>query len=207
MKYLTLNLISTLRFLTNPRPVYRLKRNTLFRLTLIVLIGSAGLSACANFDRSDDYLTALRAAAEQGDAQAQFNLGVMYATGWRVPQDDKAAVQWYARAAEQGNAHGQFNLGRMYQYGKGVQQDDELAVKWYELAAKQGDADAQYALSEMYRKGKGVPQDDELADQWLARAAKQEHFNAKLMLLILRQLQDHQGTKTGSSKQSRGRDL
>ena len=250
MKYLTLNLISTLRFLTNPRPVYRLKRNTLFRLTLIVLIGSAGLSACANFDRSDDYLTALRAAAEQGDVNAMIILGARYMDGKDVPQDYKEAVKWYELAAEQGHAGAQYTLGKMYhdgeivpqdyklaakwyelaakqghvyaqsslvfvqldlgmmyQYGEGVSQDYELAVKWYKLAANQGYANAQYALGLMYLYGHGVQQDDELADQWFARAAKQGQSSARLMLIIREALQDHQSTKTGSSKQSRGRDL
>ena len=40
--------------------------------------------------------------AKQGDAEAQYNLGVMYSTGQGVPQDDHLAVMWYRAAAEQG---------------------------------------------------------------------------------------------------------
>jgi len=43
-------------------------------------------------------------AAEQGFANAQYNLGVMYANGEGVPEDDKQAVKWFRLAAEQGNA-------------------------------------------------------------------------------------------------------
>ena len=53
----------------------------------------------------------MRAPAEQGDAEAQFNLGVMYANGRGVPQDDSEAVRWYRLAADQGHAGAQFNLG------------------------------------------------------------------------------------------------
>ena len=53
----------------------------------------------------------LRARAEQGDAEAQYNLGVMYATGAGVPQDNGEAVRWYRLAADQGLAAAQFNLG------------------------------------------------------------------------------------------------
>ena len=55
-----------------------------------------------------------RLAAEQGYADAQNNLGVMYRKGQGVPQDDKTAVKWYRLAAEQGNADAQYNLGLMY---------------------------------------------------------------------------------------------
>ncbi|WP_244060843.1 tetratricopeptide repeat protein, partial [Aeromonas caviae] len=55
-----------------------------------------------------------RKAAEQGNAEAQFNLGVMYATGQGVPQDIQQVVTWLRKAAEQGNAEAQFNLGVMY---------------------------------------------------------------------------------------------
>ena len=64
-----------------------------------------------------DYATALqefRPLAEQGHAQAQFNLGLMYDNGKGVPQDYAEAVKWYRLAAEQGYAYAQFNLGVMY---------------------------------------------------------------------------------------------
>ncbi len=50
-------------------------------------------------------------AAEQGDAKAQFNLGVMYSDGRGVPQNDAEAVKWFRLAAEQGDASAQYNLG------------------------------------------------------------------------------------------------
>ena len=75
---------------------------------------------------SKDYATALklwRPLAEQGDAQAQYNLGIMYDNGQGVPQDDAEAVKWYRKAAEQGIAKAQYNLGVMYANGRGVPQD------------------------------------------------------------------------------------
>ena len=62
-------------------------------------------------------------AAEQGFAQAQCNLGVMYANGDGVPQDAAQAVEWYRKAAEQGLAMAQYNLGYMYAKGEGVPKD------------------------------------------------------------------------------------
>ncbi|HHF4137034.1 TPA: tetratricopeptide repeat protein, partial [Haemophilus influenzae] len=55
--------------------------------------------------------------AEQGYAKAQFNLGVMYAKGQGVKQDDFEAVKWFRKAAEQGYAEAKFNLGHMYSKG------------------------------------------------------------------------------------------
>jgi len=84
------------------------------------------------------YATALkewRPLAEQGEARAQTNLGVMYRLGEGVPQDDTEAVRWYRRAAEQGHTKAQFKLGAMYFMGRGVPQDDVLAHMWLNLSA------------------------------------------------------------------------
>ena len=64
----------------------------------------------AALDR-DDYATAISRftkAAEQGDALAQFNLGLMYHDGDGVPRDYKQAFYWYRKAAELGHAAAQF---------------------------------------------------------------------------------------------------
>ena len=88
-----------------------------------------------------DYATAYKEwlpLAEQGYAGAQFFLGVMYADGEGVLEDDAAAVKWYRKAVEQGYADAQLNLGNMYADGEGVPEDDAEAVKWYRKAAEQG---------------------------------------------------------------------
>jgi len=112
-----------------------------------------------------------RLAAEQGDATAQFYLGVMYDNGEGVPQDYAEAVKWYRLAAEQGYASAQFNLGLMYGLGQGVPQDYAEAVKWYRLAAEQGNDFGQFNLGLMYRLGQGVPQDYARAHKWFNLAA------------------------------------
>jgi uncharacterized protein len=149
-------------------------------LMVSVLLGSAGVSSAADFQRGlaahnrGDFNTALREyklLAEQGDARAQSLLGGMYELGQGVPQDDKAAAKWYRLAAEQGNASAQYNLGAMYDLGQGVPQDDKAAVKWYRLAAEQGNAYAQNKLGWMYGSGRGVPQDHVYAHMWFNLAA------------------------------------
>ena len=123
-----------------------------------------------------------RLAAEQGDAIAQNNLGVMYRDGQGVPQDDAEAVRWYRLAAEQGHAGAHGSVGFMYANGLGVRQDEAEAVRWYRLAADQGDADAQFNLGIMYRNGRGVPQDDVEAVRWYRLAAEQGDALAQTVL-------------------------
>ena len=75
-----------------------------------------------------------RKAAEQGNAGAQYALGVMYDLGRGIARDYSQAVLWYRSAAEQGNASAQFNLGLSYRDGQGVAQDDVEALVWLNLA-------------------------------------------------------------------------
>jgi len=86
-------------------------------------------------DAHADDIVALRAQAEQGDAEAQVSLGFMYGNGQGVVPDDKQAVVWYRKAADQGQAVAQNNLGIMYGNGQGVVQNYVQAHKWYNLAA------------------------------------------------------------------------
>ncbi len=76
--------------------------------------------------------------AEQGQAEAQYNLGDMYQLGLGVPRDYQEAAQWCRLAAEQGHAGAQALLGAMYYLGQGVPRDDALAHMWVTLAAAHG---------------------------------------------------------------------
>ena len=109
-------------------------------------------------------------AAHQGDAVAQFNMGVMYEFGKGVHQDDQKAVEWYTKAAQQGYAVAQFNLGVMYDNGYGVHQDDQKAVEWYTKAANQEYAGTQDNLGLMYDNGKGVRQNKSTAKRYFGQA-------------------------------------
>jgi len=78
-----------------------------------------------------------RPLAEQGNANAQYNLGVMYERGRGVAKDQATAVDWYRKAADQGNAKAQFNLGFRYSAGQDVPKDEVKAYMWLNLAAAQ----------------------------------------------------------------------
>ena len=81
-------------------------------LILTLLLASTAFAA-PDFDET-------MAAAKQGEAYAQYNLGVMYDVGMGVPENDAEAVKWYRKAADQGLAVAQTNLGLMYENGRGV---------------------------------------------------------------------------------------
>ena len=92
-----------------------------------------------------DYATALqewKPLAEQGDAKAQFMLGLMYSKGHGVIKDYAEAVKWYRLSAEQGHDGAQHNLGVMYANGNGVLKDNVTAHMWLNNASANGNKKA-----------------------------------------------------------------
>lgn len=83
-----------------------------------------------------------RKAAEQGLAQAQYHLGVLYAEGRVLKQDWQQSFDWLQRAALQGLSAAQYALGHLYASGHGVTQDRVEALAWWSLAAQQSHAQA-----------------------------------------------------------------
>jgi len=71
----------------------------------------------------------LQLEAEQGDANAQYKVGVEYANGHCVKQDYQQVAKWFRLAAEQGHQNAQYDLGVVYARGQGVPQDFKEAVK------------------------------------------------------------------------------
>ena len=125
-------------------------------------------------------LEALVLAAEQGDANAQYSLGMIYANGGGVPKVNAEAVLWYRMAAEQGDDRAQYNLGVMYANGEGgLPQDDTEAARWYRISAEQGHFRAQYNLGVMYANGDGVPADRVSAYLWWNLSAIEGHEIAR----------------------------
>jgi hypothetical protein len=95
---------------------------------------------------TQDYAEAARwwrKAADQGDADAQQNLGFMYYSGHGATQDYAEAARWYRKAADHGDAGAQDNLGVMYLNGEGVPQDYVQSHMWMNLAASRASGDDQ----------------------------------------------------------------
>jgi TPR repeat protein len=127
--------------------------------------------------RRNDYATELRLLqplADQGNAEAQDDLGSLYVTGWGVPQDYTEAVKWFRMAAEQGNVEAMDDLARMYVQGQGVPKNYVQAHLWFNLAAARRhpepghlnyDAGARDSLAEQMTPAE-VAEAQRLAREW-----------------------------------------
>jgi TPR repeat protein len=146
-------------------------------LLVTALQASAGLKeGVAALDRGD-YGTAyleFKPLAEQGDAIAQHNLGLMYEKGWGIPKNYREAAKWYRKAALQGDAKAQFNLGVMYGNGQGVPRDYVQAYMWISLAATAGNKIAAENLKIVEKRmtPAQVAKAQEMAAKWRPKKAK-----------------------------------
>lgn len=147
---------------------------------------------------ADDYSTGLTAAEEgdyvkafhlwkplanQGNALAERELGVLYREGTGVVQNHIQAAQLFRKSANQGDAKAQFYLGKMYQNGRGISQNSMEAKKWYQKAAEQGLAEAQANLGYLLTTSQNT--DYVLAAKWLRQAALQGVDHAQHNLAAL----------------------
>ena len=89
-----------------------------------------------------------RLAADKGNADAMWLIGILYGSGLGVPLDDREGLKWSIRAGAYGHEYGQVALGDLYRAGA-----FKDAMKWYRMAAEQGNAEAQYKLGSMYHTG------------------------------------------------------
>jgi len=109
--------------------------------------------------------------ADQGDAAAQFALGVRYETGDGVPQDDEEAVRWFNQAAEQDDPGAQGMLGAYYWAGRSVPADPVKAYFWSILAKAGGDeaSRSRVALLASRLKHSQILEAQQRADNWKAQ--------------------------------------
>ena len=110
-------------------------------------------------------------ATENNDPKAMTMLGVLYANGEAVPQDDKKAAEWYKLAAERGDRDAMFALAMFRLEGRAGPRDREQSAKWLAAAAKLGHPLAAYDLALLYIEGQLFPQDFTRAADLLRVAA------------------------------------
>ena len=118
--------------------------------------------------------------AEDGDAEAQYQLGRCYANGLGVEIDMGEAVRWFTLSAEQGMAMAQYALGNCYYYGYGVDHDCVKAVEWYAKAAERGVSKAQCFLATLKTENREL--DDRYFDRccyWFRKAADEGDAEAQ----------------------------
>ncbi|WP_053005765.1 tetratricopeptide repeat protein [Kiloniella spongiae] len=142
------------------------------------------------------YLEAIKwyeAAANQGVAAAQNNLGRLYAQGKGIKADRAKAVGYWRMASESNHPMAQYNLGLALFRGEGVTQNFERAVFWFHQSANNNVSGAQYALGEVYRLGLSVPVDNQVAEKWYKAAEKNGNNSATDRLTELAQLKVEAG--------------
>jgi len=122
--------------------------------------------------------------AEQGNPEAQYRLGLLYASSTQyTPLDYHQASVWIQKAAAQQHVGAQSTLGWLYANGFGVSQDDVEAGRWYLRAAEQGAAKDQYMVGTMFRWGRyGVEKDLTQMLYWYQQSAQQHFANAQYAL-------------------------
>mgnify|MGYP000884828319 CR=1 FL=1 len=91
--------------------------------------------------------------ADQGDVDAQYNLGIIYYHGEGVARNFEEALSWFHKAAEQNDADAQYNLGRLYLDAAGPDRDPKQAARWLKLAARKGHPGAMAMLGQMLFSG------------------------------------------------------
>ena len=120
--------------------------------------------------------------AENGNADAQFDLGLCYKNGFGVAEDMNEAVRWFRKAAGQEHAYAQNELGVCYYLGEGVAKDFEKALEWFRKAAEQDNEIAEYNLGYCYDNGTGVDLDYTEAVRWYEKSAAQGYALAQCNL-------------------------
>ena len=100
----------------------------------------------------DEQFRKYMAKAQDGDVDAQYNLGIMYYHGEGIQKNHDEALKWFHLSAEQGDAEAQYNLGFMYGRGEGTGKNHRASMEWFQKAASQGHEGAREILEKMFRK-------------------------------------------------------
>ena len=129
------------------------------------------LSMMDNYE--EELFNSHKKAADEGDAEAQFQTGVCYEQGTGVEKDYAQARMYYAMASMQGHAFATHNLGVLYYFGYGGEQDFDRAFSDFSSAAATGDSLALASLSVCYELGRGVEKDADKADEMMKKALAQ----------------------------------
>jgi len=171
-----------------------------FNIALVLSIVCLTSSACTDItpavDTSQNNLAeaeatakVVRKSAEEGNASAQYRLGLLYNGGVGVSQDYAQAKEWFEKAAKQGHVGAQSDLGTLYLQGAGAPQSAQMAMFWFSQAAGHGDGLASAKLGWMYAERQGVIQDSFQAHMWYSlEATKGEQSAAEARDALAKQM-------------------
>ena len=143
------------------------------RLLLVAMFLTIAMSAMSQ-TKYEKYIDA----ANQGDAEAQYQIGMCYREGTGVRKNMKMSAQWFTKSAEQGHAKAQFQIGWAYNFKVYVVKPDrEQALYWMTKSAEQGCVEAQEALGMNFYSDFGMSPNPSKAFYWLTKAAEQGSTN------------------------------
>jgi len=125
-------------------------------------------------------------AAEQGNANAQYEVATFLKSGRNpIKQDVAQARRWFQRAAEQGITNAEFELGQLFDQGVGGEKNCKEAEKWLRRASDRAHTEAMVQLGWLYLKGCGSEKNPAEASKWLKQAAAKGSREAQFSLGVL----------------------
>lgn len=162
---------------------------------LALCLAAIGLCGCKSAEerRFEEQVVCLTQAAEEGDVEAQKNLGILYLLGIGVPESGELGFMWLRKAVVQGDQEAKvlqkdfseiwYEKACWYYFGeRGREESPEKAAAYMRLSAEEGCVWAQTFLADMYSLGKGVEESPSEAARWYRKAAEQDYPAAQLEL-------------------------
>ena len=116
-------------------------------------------------------LASARAGASRGDAEATYQLGMMYLYGKGIEHDKSQAVEWLQKAGKLGYLQALLQLGTIFSTGHFGPRDMPEAQRWLLYAAQKGSSAAQARLGRMLLKGDGLDASPDEGIKWLRTSA------------------------------------
>jgi TPR repeat protein/S1-C subfamily serine protease len=142
------------------------------------IISRADPALLKSLKSSASIIDSLKKSAEEGDAEAMYNLATAYEKGNGVKADPIQALRWYEAAARKGHYWALDQIGPMCLFGRGVPKNPKKAVEWLKKSAEKGSTFNMYLLGSVYASGKHVPMDGAEAVMWYEKAAIGGNANA-----------------------------
>jgi len=127
-----------------------------------------------NQEKFKEAIPILIEAAELGNAESQYNLGVCYQFGYGTDQNDSIATSWYLKSAEQGWTDGEYKMSYAYIKGTGIEKDEKKAFDYTLKCATKKDVECIFNLISCYTDGIGTEKDSVKVLEWAIELAKME---------------------------------
>ena len=127
-----------------------------------------------NQEKFKEAIPILIEAAELGNAESQYNLGVCYQFGYGTDQNDSIATSWYLKSAEQGWTDGEYKMSYAYIKGTGIEKNEQKAFVYTLKCATKKDVECIFNLISCYTDGIGTEKDSVQVLEWAVELAKME---------------------------------